>query len=61
MSRIGNAPIQVPAAAKLEIAEGSLHVKGPKGELSAPIPDGVQAEFENGVLSFKRVSVEDAP
>ena len=56
MSRIGNAPIQVPGSAKVEIAPGVLKVKGPKGELTTPIPEGVEFSFEDGVLTAKRES-----
>jgi ribosomal protein L6P/L9E len=46
MSRVGNKPIQLPAGAKVTIKPGMLEVKGPKGELSCPIPGGVEFKIE---------------
>ena len=35
MSRIGRAPIQIPAGVTVTVGDDNLvHVKGPKGELS---------------------------
>lgn len=56
MSRIGNNPIPVPAAAKVEIVDDLIRVKGPKGELTSPIPPGVEAKLEDGSLTLTRVS-----
>ena len=41
MSRIGNKPIQIPSGVTIEIAESLVTVKGPKGELSQYINDGI--------------------
>ena len=60
MSRIGKMPIQTPAAVKVELAPGLLTVKGPKGELTAPIPPGIAAKLEGGVLTLERTSPEAA-
>jgi large subunit ribosomal protein L6 len=60
MSRIGNAPITVPSAAKVEVGAGVITVKGPKGELSAPIPEGITAKLDEGRLTFERQGVEHA-
>jgi large subunit ribosomal protein L6 len=60
MSRIGNAPIKIPSAAKVEVAGGVIKVKGPKGELSSPIPQGVTAKLEEGELVFERKSDDHA-
>ena len=34
MSRIGKLPITVPSGVNVDLAEGSVKVKGPKGEFS---------------------------
>lgn len=60
MSRIGLNPISVPAEAKVEVHPGRLDVKGPKGELSCPIPEGIEFEFSDGVLTAKRGGDEHA-
>ena len=60
MSRIGNAPITIPSAAKVELGADVIKVKGPKGELTAPIPAGVEAKVEDGQLVLTRKVVEYA-
>jgi large subunit ribosomal protein L6 len=60
MSRVGLKPIPVPTEAKIEIKPGRLEVKGPKGELSCPIPEGIEMEFSDGVLTAKRSGDEFA-
>ena len=52
MSRIGELPIQLPAGASVAVATGQLTVRGPKGELSVPVPEGVTAELEGDTLRF---------
>ena len=34
MSRIGKKPVEIPAGVEVKLTGNSLHVKGPKGELS---------------------------
>jgi large subunit ribosomal protein L6 len=58
MSRIGRAPIPVPAGVKIELNDGTIKVKGPKGELSRPIHDGISVEQEDGRLLVKRANDE---
>jgi large subunit ribosomal protein L6 len=60
MSRIGNAPITVPSTAKVELGADVIKVKGPKGELTAPIPEGITAELADGQIVLKRKGVEHA-
>ena len=60
MSRIGNAPITVPSAAKVELGADVIKVKGPKGELSAPIPEGITAKLDGEQLVFERQSDQHA-
>ena len=59
MSRIGK-PIPIPAKTKVHIAPGELRVTGPKGELTCPIPQGVEFKLEDGALAVGRESVEQA-
>lgn len=60
MSRIGKLPISIPDKVKASIADGLLHVEGPKGKLSSPIPDGIDSAIENGEIVFKR-NGDDGP
>ena len=61
MSRVGLKPISVPSEAKVEIHPGRLDIKGPKGELSCPIPEGIEFDFSDGVLTAKRSLDAHAP
>src|SRR4051812_29264427 len=56
MSRIGRTPIAVPNGVEIQIEDSTVRVKGPKGELSRPIPQGIQLTRENGELQVTRVS-----
>ena len=55
MSRIGRRPVTIPAGVTIEQARGEIHVKGPKGSLSAPVPPSVAVEVEGGVVRFARL------
>jgi large subunit ribosomal protein L6 len=58
MSRIGKNPIELKAPVKASIQGETILVEGPKGKLVAPIPPGITAKIEDGVLSFERPSEE---
>ncbi len=53
MSRIGNNPIAIPAGVEVNISEGEITVKGPKGELSQAF-DYVEVSAENNQLIVSR-------
>ena len=59
MSRIGRMPIAVPTGVNIEVADEVVRVKGPKGELSRPVPPGIDITRDNGTLNVTRQS--DAP
>lgn len=55
MSRIGKAPITVPAGVNIDISKGNLvTVKGPKGELAQQVDPDLVIEIEDGTLTVKR-------
>ena|SRR5215831_19145330 len=54
MSRIGKKPIQIPKGVDIKVADNTVNVKGPKGQLSTPLPDGVTARVDNGSLLVER-------
>jgi large subunit ribosomal protein L6 len=56
MSRIGKQIIKVPAGVTVTIGERELEVKGPKGTLRTPIPEGVTFNLEEGQLQAVRAS-----
>ncbi len=51
MSRIGKKPIPVPKGVTVQVADGAVTVKGPKGELRQPVPPGVNFELVDGQLN----------
>lgn len=50
MSRIGKAPIAIPAGVDVNVAEGVVTVKGAKGELSLKLLSGIELKQEDGQL-----------
>jgi large subunit ribosomal protein L6 len=58
MSRIGKAPINIPAGVEVSVTGPSINVKGPKGELAHQVPDQISLELEDAVLQVKRVNDE---
>ncbi len=55
MSRIGNAPISVPAGVTLDISKGNMvTIKGPKGELKQQIDPDMKLSLEDGTLTVAR-------
>ena len=56
MSRIGKAPITVPAGVTITINDGLATVKGPKGTTTAPVPANFETSQENGILTVVRPS-----
>ena len=54
MSRIGNKAVQVPGGVEIQFTDGTLSVKGPKGQLSAPMPPEITVTIADGSVSFGR-------
>ncbi len=55
MSRIGKAPITVPAGVEITVSENNhVTVKGPKGTLERTIVPQMKLSTENGVLTVER-------
>ncbi|MBQ7250723.1 MAG: 50S ribosomal protein L6 [Bacilli bacterium] len=60
MSRIGLKPVVLPEGVTLDIKEGAVAVKGPKGELSVAYPSCVSVSVDNGVAHVARKNDEPA-
>jgi large subunit ribosomal protein L6 len=56
MSRIGKAPIQVPAGVTVDINGTTVAVKGPKGTLTRTLHPEMSIGLEDGVLRVTRPS-----
>ncbi|NLE07845.1 MAG: 50S ribosomal protein L6 [Dehalococcoidales bacterium] len=56
MSRIGKLPIAVPQGVTVDIQEGKVSVKGPKGELSCAVSPDMIISFEDGTITVARPS-----
>ncbi len=54
MSRIGRTPIPVPAGVDVSVDGRTVTVKGPKGELSRPIPGAITIRQEGDTLVVER-------
>ena len=51
MSRIGKKPVAIPAGVTASMGDGTLSVKGPKGELTMPMSDLISYEMKDEGLS----------
>ncbi len=56
MSRIGNAPIRLPAGVKVELTDHRITVKGPLGELSRALPEQMAVEVGESEVVVRRPS-----
>ena len=54
MSRIGRKPIAVPDGVTVEIKQGLVSVKGPKGELSQAVDPAMKVTQSDGTLAVER-------
>ncbi len=58
MSRIGKAPIEIPAGVTVKVENGVVTVKGPKGELSQAVNPDIEIKVEDGVITLARPTDE---
>jgi len=58
MSRIGNAPVPLPSGVDVSVTDGGITVKGPKGELSLDLPEGINARQEGEEIIVERPNDE---
>jgi len=59
MSRIGKSPVNIPSGVDVKLDGNKVTVKGPKGELTQVLEDGVSLSIEGSTITFSRES--DAP
>jgi large subunit ribosomal protein L6 len=58
MSRIGKKVITVPKGVTVTVSDRELEVKGPKGTLKTPVPEGISFKLEGDQLQAERASDE---
>jgi len=59
MSRIGKSPVNIPSGVDVKVVDGTVTVKGPKGELTQEMDSCVTMSIEDNTITFSRES--DAP
>jgi large subunit ribosomal protein L6 len=58
MSRIGKLPVEVPAGLTVKLTGHTLHVKGPKGELTRTLHPEMLIKHEGNTITVSRPSEE---
>jgi large subunit ribosomal protein L6 len=56
VSRIGQSPIAIPSGVEVNISAGLVRVKGPKGELQEPIPEGISVRQADSEIRVERAN-----
>jgi large subunit ribosomal protein L6 len=54
MSRIGKAPILIPAGVKVQVEGSVVRAQGPRGQLAQPVPPGLRAALAEGKVVIAR-------
>ncbi|MGZ3498550.1 MAG: 50S ribosomal protein L6 [Vulcanimicrobiaceae bacterium] len=54
MSRIGKLPVTVPSGVNVDLTDGEVRVKGPKGELTQPLLQYVTVKMHDGQVVVER-------
>lgn len=60
MSRIGNAPVLLPDGVTVSITDADVVVRGEKGELHVPIPNGISVKHIDNQLTIARAHNDGA-
>ncbi len=58
MSRIGKAPISIPAGVEVTVSGSDVTVKGSKGSLTHTVPEVISVSVDDGVVSVARATEE---
>jgi large subunit ribosomal protein L6 len=56
MSRIGRLPVAIPKGVTLTVTASAVQIKGPKGTLHSPLPQGISCGIEGTTATLKRKS-----
>jgi large subunit ribosomal protein L6 len=58
VSRVGKKPVAIPKGVQINVRDGRLTTKGPKGELSVHIPEEITFVQEGDSITFERANDE---
>ncbi len=58
MSRIGKAPISIPAGVEVTVSGSDVTVKGSKGSLTHTVPEVISVSVDDGVVTVDRATEE---
>lgn len=61
MSRLGKTPIPLPDKVEVKIADGMVHARGPKGNISIPAQKGISLKIEDGMLMVLKDEAVEMP
>ncbi len=53
-SRVGRKPVIIPSGVNVDVHNGSIKIKGPKGTLDIPLDPDIEIFVENGKLEIKQ-------
>jgi large subunit ribosomal protein L6 len=56
MSRIGKQPVGIPSGVEIKVADSSITVKGPKGELVGTFPEETRISVKDNSIIVERAS-----
>ena len=56
MSRIGNSPVLIPQGVTVTVTADTMSAKGPKGQLTRPLPSHVEVAVDGDKVIVKRVN-----
>ena len=59
MSRVGRQPIPLPDGVTVQVGQGAVEVRGPRGSLRQPIPPGILFKEQGGVLTARPAQPDD--
>ena len=61
MSRVGKKPVPIPSGVTVAVVDGTVQVKGPKGELAHPVLPGTTVTIEGGEARVTAVKITRNP
>ncbi len=61
MSRLGKAPVSLPDKVEVNIANGMVNAKGPKGNLSIPVSNGISVKVDGNKLFIEKDEKVEMP